>query len=126
MSFFKRLLGISEKNQGEVLTRVSDQTWTSTTGRVINQVSPNLAVSSDGVTYTRTGSNIVNGTDGSLYMSMDDPHTTRGHSHSGSSFGDNSLGSHFARTSDIHRAGQHGSGDAFGRTRSLLDDDSDW
>lgn len=36
MSFFKRLLGISDNNHGEILTKVSDQTWVSTNGDVIN------------------------------------------------------------------------------------------
>ena len=67
MSFFKRLLGISESNHGEILTKVGDQTWVSTTGEVINQVSDNVSVSSNGTVYTRTGESTVVGSDGSLF-----------------------------------------------------------
>lgn len=64
MSFFKRLLGISDRNQGEVLTKVSDQTWVSTNGDVINQVSDDVSVSSKGTVYTRVSDNTVVGSDG--------------------------------------------------------------
>ncbi len=70
MSFFKRLLGISESNSGEVLTKVSDQTWVSSTGEVINRVSDGVSVSSKGTVYTRTGDNTVVGSDGSLFTSL--------------------------------------------------------
>ena len=45
MSFFKRLLGISDSNRGEIFTKVSDQTWVSTKGEVINQVSEDVSES---------------------------------------------------------------------------------
>ena len=70
MSFFKRLLGISDSNRGEILTKVSDQTWVSTTGDVINQISPDVSVSSNGTVYTRTGDSTVVGSDGSLYTAI--------------------------------------------------------
>lgn len=70
MSFFKRLLGISDRNQGEVLTKVSDQTWVSTNGDVINQVSDDVSVSSKGTVYTRVSDNTVVGSDGSLFTSL--------------------------------------------------------
>lgn len=78
MSFFKRLFGISESRQGEILTKIDDQTWVSTTGEVINQVSDDVSVSTDGTVYTRTGSNTVMGTDGSLYTGMGDSMSSDG------------------------------------------------
>ncbi len=70
MSFFKRLFGISDSNHGEILTKVSDQTWVSTNGDVINQVSDDLSVSSKGTVYTRVSDNTVVGSDGSLFTSL--------------------------------------------------------
>jgi hypothetical protein len=43
--FFKRLFGISASNHGEVLTKVSDQTWVSSTGETINKVSDDVSIS---------------------------------------------------------------------------------
>lgn len=71
MSFFKRLLGISENNQGEVLTRVSPTTWVSTSGEVLNQVDDHMAVSPSGTVYRRVGSTVV-GSDGSLFYGQDE------------------------------------------------------
>lgn len=70
MSIFKRLFGISESNQGEILTKVSDQTWVSTTGEVINQVSDDVSVSTNGTVYTRTSDTTVVGSDGSLFTAI--------------------------------------------------------
>lgn len=70
MSFFKRLLGISERNHNEILTKVSDRTWVSTTGDVINHVSDNVSVSTKGTVYTRTSDNTVVGSDGSLFTDV--------------------------------------------------------
>ncbi len=70
MSFFKRLFGISDSNQGEILTKVSDQTWVSTNGDVINQVSDDVSVSAKGTIYTRVSDNTVVGSDGSLFTSL--------------------------------------------------------
>lgn len=70
MSFFKRLLGISESNRGEVLTKVSDETWISSSGEVINQVSDDVSVSSKGTVYTRTSDTTVVGSDGSLFTAI--------------------------------------------------------
>jgi hypothetical protein len=67
--FFKRLFGISDSNMGEVLTKVSDRTWVSTSGELINQVSSNMGVSADGTTYVKTGSVVV-GSDGSMFSHM--------------------------------------------------------
>lgn len=67
--FFKRLLGISESNQGEVLTKVSDRTWVSSTGETINKVSDDVSISSNGTTYVKTGSTVV-GSDGSLFTNL--------------------------------------------------------
>jgi hypothetical protein len=78
MSFFKRLLGISESNLGEILTKVSDQTWVSTKGEVINQVSDGVSVSSNGTVYTRTSDTTVVGTDGSVYTSLGDSMSSDG------------------------------------------------
>jgi hypothetical protein len=72
MSFFKRLLGISDNNHGEILTKVSDQTWVSTNGDVINQVSDDVSVSAKGTVYTRVSDNTVVGSDGSLFTSLGD------------------------------------------------------
>ena len=65
MSFFKRLLGISDSNRDEIFTKVSDQTWVSTKGEVINQVTEDVSVSSKGTVYNRVGANTVVGSDGS-------------------------------------------------------------
>ncbi len=70
MSFFKRLLGISGSNHGEILTKVSDQTWVSTKGEVINQVSDGVSVSTNGTVYTRTSDTTVVGSDGSLFTAI--------------------------------------------------------
>jgi len=78
MSFLKRLLGISDRNQGEVLTKVSDQTWVSTNGDVINQVSDDVSVSSKGTVYTRVSDNTVVGSDGSLFTSLGDSMSSDG------------------------------------------------
>ena len=97
--FFKRLFGISESNQGEVLTKVSDRTWVSSTGETINKVSDDVSISSNGTTYTRTGSAVV-GSDGSLFTSL-----------GGSTSSDGSV-----RMGDF----------ATGRGASFQDDDSKW
>lgn len=70
MSFFKRLLGLSESNRNEILTKVSDQTWVSTSGEVINQVSDGVSVSTNGNVYTRTSDTTVVGSDGSLFTAI--------------------------------------------------------
>ena len=70
MSFFKRLLGISDSNRGEIYTKVSDQNWVSTKGEVINQVSDDVSVSTSGTVYTRAGDNTVVGSDGSVFTSI--------------------------------------------------------
>ena len=70
MSFIKRLFGISDNNHGEILTKVSDQTWVSTNGDVINQVSDDISVSAKGMVYTRVSDNTVVGSDGSLFTSL--------------------------------------------------------
>ena len=70
MSFFKRLLGISDSNRGEIYTKVNDQTWVSTKGEVINQVSDDVSVSTSGTVYTRAGDNTVVGSDGSVFTSI--------------------------------------------------------
>ncbi len=72
MSFIKRLLGISDSNNREILTKVSDQTWVSTNGDVINQVSDDVSVSTKGTVYTRVSDNTVVGSDGSLLASLRD------------------------------------------------------
>lgn len=72
VSFFKRLLGISDSNRGEILTKVSDRTWVSSNGDVINQVSDDVSVSAKGTVYTRVSDNTVVGTDGSLFTSLGD------------------------------------------------------
>ena len=71
MSFFKRLLGISEGHFGEVLTKVADRTWTSSTGEVINEVGDGVSLSSNGVVYTQAGASTVVGSDGSLFAAID-------------------------------------------------------
>ena len=73
MSFFKRLIGVSDDHYGEVVTRVSDHTWVSTSGEVINQVSDRVGLSSSGTVYTRTGGGHVVGSDGSLFTGFGDP-----------------------------------------------------
>ena len=78
MSLFKRLLGISDGNRGEILTKVSDQTWVSTNGDVINQVSDDLSVSSKGTVYNRVSDNTVVGSDGSLFTSLGDSMSSDG------------------------------------------------
>jgi hypothetical protein len=70
MSFFKRLLGISESNHNEILTKVSDRTWVTTTGDVITQVNDHVSVSTKGTVYTRTSDNTVVGSDGSLFTDV--------------------------------------------------------
>ena len=70
MSFLKRLFGISDSNRNEVLTKVSDQTWVSTTGEIINQVTDDVSISSNGTVYTRAGDATVVGSDGSLYTDL--------------------------------------------------------
>ena len=69
--FFKRLFGISDSNLGEVLTKVSDQTWVSSNGETINRVSDDLSISSSGVTYRKVGSTVM-GSDGRMFMSPND------------------------------------------------------
>lgn len=83
MSFFKRLLGISDSNHGEILTKVSDQSWVSTNGDVINQVSDDVSVSSKGTVYTRVTDNTVVGSDGSLFTSMGDSMSSDGSDRTG-------------------------------------------
>ncbi len=78
MSFFKRLLGISDGNRGEILTKVSDQTWVSTNGDVINQVSDDVSVSAKGTVYTRVSENTVVGSDGSLFTNLGDSMSSDG------------------------------------------------
>ena len=78
MTFIKRLFGISESNHGEILTKVSDQTWVSTNGDLINQVSDDVSVSTKGTVYTRISDNIVVGSDGSLFNSLGDSMSSDG------------------------------------------------
>ena len=78
MTFIKRLFGISDSNHGEILTKVSDQTWVSTNGDVINQVSDDVSVSSNGTVYTRVSDNTVVGTDGTLFTSLGDSMSSDG------------------------------------------------
>jgi hypothetical protein len=99
MSLFKRLFGISDSNHGEILTKVSDQTWVSTNGDVINQVSDDVSVSTKGTVYTRVSDNTVVGSDGSLFTSLGDSMSS-----------DGSI-----RTGDV----------ATGRG-AIFNDDSDW
>lgn len=70
MAFFKRLLGISENNLGEIFTKTGDATWVSTQGEVITQVSDEVSVSTKGTVYTKIGSNTVMGSDGSLFTGL--------------------------------------------------------
>ena len=42
MSFIKRLFGLTDDRRGELLTSVSDQTWVSDSGEVIQQVSEDI------------------------------------------------------------------------------------
>lgn len=83
MSFFKRLLGISDGNRGEVLTKVGDQTWVSTSGDVINQVSEDVSVSAKGTVYTRVSDNTVVGSDGSLFTNLGGSISSDGSSRTG-------------------------------------------
>ena len=78
MSLFKRLFGLTDNNRGEILTKVSDQTWVSSSGDVINQVSDDVSVSSKGTLYTRVSGNTVVGSDGSLYNSLGDSMSSDG------------------------------------------------
>jgi hypothetical protein len=78
MSLFKYLLGISDSNRGEILTKVSDQTWVSTSGDVINHVSDDVSVSAKGMVYTRVSDNTVVGSDGSLFTSLGDSMSSDG------------------------------------------------
>jgi hypothetical protein len=84
MSFFKRLLGISDKNRNEILTKVDDHIWVSTNGEVINQVTDEISVSSKGTIYTSTSDNTVVGSDGSLYMDIGGPMSSDGSVRTGS------------------------------------------
>lgn len=77
MSFFKRLLGITETNYGEILTKVGERTWVSSSGETINQVNEDVSISSNGTVYTKTGSTVV-GSDGSLYTSLGDSMSSDG------------------------------------------------
>lgn len=72
MSLFKRLLGVSGSNSGEIFTKVSDQTWVSTKGEVINQVDDDISVSTKGTVYNRVSDNTVVGSDGSVFTSIGD------------------------------------------------------
>lgn len=78
MSLFKRLLGISDSNVGEIYTKVSYQTWVSTKGEVINQVSDDLTVSTNGTVYNRVSDNTVVGSDGSVFTSLGDSMSSDG------------------------------------------------
>jgi hypothetical protein len=78
MSLLKRLFGITDNSQGEILTKVSDQTWVSTNGDVINQVSDDVSVSTKGTVYTRVSDNTVVGSDGSLFTSLGDSMSSDG------------------------------------------------
>jgi hypothetical protein len=78
MSFFKRLLGISDSNRGEIFTRISDQTWVSTKGEVINQVSEDVSMSTNGTVYNRIGDSTVVGSDGSVFTSLGDSMSSDG------------------------------------------------
>jgi len=100
MSFFKRLLGISDSNLGEIFTKVNDQTWVSTRGEVINQVSDDVSISTNGTVYNRVGDKTVVGSDGSVFTSFGDSMST-----------DGSI-----RTGDI----------ATGRGAIFSDEDKDW
>lgn len=78
MSFFKRLLGISRVNQGEVLTEIGDATWISSNGEVINRVGEDVSISSKGTVYTRISDTTVVGSDGSLFTSIGDSMSSDG------------------------------------------------
>ena len=78
MSFFKRLLGISDSNRDEIFTKVSDQTWVSTKGEVINQVTEDVSVSGKGMVYNRVSDNTVVGSDGSVFTSIGDSMSSDG------------------------------------------------
>ncbi len=52
MSVVERLIGVTYNNRGEVLTKVSDLTWVSTSGDVINQVIDDVSVLFVGTAYT--------------------------------------------------------------------------
>ncbi len=78
MSLFKRLLGISDSNRGEIFTRISDQTWVSTKGEVINQVSEDVSMSTNGTVYNRIGDSTVVGSDGSVFTSLGDSMSSDG------------------------------------------------
>lgn len=69
--FFKRLMGISQANQGEVINQVEDNLWQSTpNGTLFWLVEPGLCQSSTGVYYRRSGLNVY-GSDGTWYSSLD-------------------------------------------------------
>lgn len=78
MSIFKRLLGSSDNNRGEIFTKVSDQIWVSTKGEVINQVDEDVRVSSKGTVYNRVSDNTVVGSDGSVFTSIGDSMSSDG------------------------------------------------
>lgn len=78
MSLFKRLFGISDANHGEILTKVSDQTWISTNGEVINRVDDDVSVSTKGTIYNRVSDNTVVGSDGSVFTSIGDSMSSDG------------------------------------------------
>ena len=83
MSLLKRLFGISESSRAEILTKVSDEMWVSTSGDVITRVSNELSVSTKGTVYTRVDDSTVAGSDGSLYMSIGDCMSSDGSLRSG-------------------------------------------
>ncbi len=69
--FFKRLMGASPENQGEVITKVNENLWQSTTrGTLFWLVDPELCQSSTGVYFRRNGLNVY-GSDGTWFSSLD-------------------------------------------------------
>ena len=78
MSFWRRLIGISDSDRGEIFTKVSDQTWVSTKGEVISQVGDDVSVSTKGTVYNRVSENTVVGSDGSVFMDIGGPMSSDG------------------------------------------------
>lgn len=68
--FFNRLMGASEANQGEIITKVQDNLWQSNRGTLYRMVEPDLCQSSTGVYYRKTGLNVY-GSDGHWFSSLD-------------------------------------------------------
>ncbi len=75
--FFKRLMGVSQANRGEVVTQVEDNLWQSTpNGTLFWLVEPDLCQSSTGVYFRRSGLNVY-GSDGTWNSSLDVHETSR-------------------------------------------------